>query len=332
MIELTHRHTLSLSSYCQNLFDIYSIDELDGLDFNQQHYLILGDGSNTAFIRNFNGDIISFRDQTFEISDEGDVWSIKAGAGLKWHQLVNTLTLRNIGGLENLALIPGTCGAAPVQNIGAYGVEFADFCHAVQCYDLLSRQRRVLSRQECQFGYRDSIFKRQQLKHLLITQVELRLPKDWHPNLTYRELRTLSTQGLTPAMVMQQVIAIRSSKLPDPNTLSNAGSFFKNPVVSCSQALTLKQQWSEIPLFPLEDGKVKLSAGWLIEQAGFKGKRHKNIGTYDKHALVIVNYGISEGEDLLTFIKWLRNAVYNLFSVELDNEVQLIDSEGTVSL
>jgi len=332
LIDLTSLHTLSLSAQCQRYIAVSSVAELTSLDVNLDYFFILGGGSNVAFIDNFDGDVLSFVDKSLLIKKTGDYWQINAGAGLCWHALVQTLINKGIGGLENLALIPGSCGAAPVQNIGAYGAEFADFCHRVQVFDLRSKTIKWVNKAECEFAYRDSVFKKASAQFWLVTQIEMRLPTQWQPRLNYKDLQELESDTLNPKLVMDKVISIRESKLPNPAELSNAGSFFKNPVVPTSVTQQLQRQWPDIPVFQVNNEEDKLSAGWLIEKAGYKGKRVGNIGTYDRHALVVVNHGDGSGPELHAFVKHIQRRVNQVFGVQLENEVLLIGKQGPVML
>lgn len=318
---------------CKDLIEIASIEQAQELSLTSGRHFILGGGSNVAFIDDFIGSIITFTGKQLWLEETAATWRVTAEAGLNWHQLVNHLVVKGIGGLENLALIPGNCGAAPVQNIGAYGCEFSDFCERVDAVNLKTRKKVSFSRQECEFGYRNSLFKQAAFKDYLIVSITLSLPKKWQPNLHYSGLADLSTEN-RPADVMQRVIAIRQSKLPDPRQLPNAGSFFKNPIVTHQQRKLLQSNWPDLPYFTLKDDNehVKLSAGWLIEKAGFKGKRRGHIGTYNKHALVIVNHGLADGAELLAFIREVHADVDRLFGVKLDNEVLLMGKEGLVAL
>lgn len=328
---LKNHHTLALPAVCNNFYEVTHVHEISKLTFDLENYFILGGGSNVAFIDDFDGDIIAFKGNSCVITEHTDHWSVEADSGLVWHELVILLTEKGIGGLENLALIPGNCGAAAVQNIGAYGVEFKDVCSAVEVFDLHKKQKRFITKDACHFAYRNSIFKRGDARGLLITKIYLHIPKDWQPKLNYRGLESLS-QCVTPKAVMDRIVALRESKLPNPEQLPNAGSFFKNPVVSEQQADLLKSQYPDMPCYTAADQKVKLSAGWLIEQAGFKGVEVDSIGTYKKHALVIVNYGNATGASLLHFVREIKEGVLRRFSVALENEVLLIGKYGIVNL
>ncbi|BDX05097.1 UDP-N-acetylmuramate dehydrogenase [Planctobacterium marinum] len=331
MVNLKPRHTLALDAHCNNLYTVRSIEEFSHLNLDLDRCLILGGGSNVAFVEDYDGDILTYQDESVKIIDQPGYWLVEAGAGLVWHDLVVRCVKRGIGGLENLALIPGSCGAAAVQNIGAYGVEFKDVCYAVESYDVKTGAQKRYQNHECRFDYRNSLFKQSQNRHLLITRIILRLDKNWCPVQKYNGLEDINGE-LTPLTLMQRVIELRQSKLPDPNILPNAGSFFKNPIVSRQQANGLKQQYPSMPVYEIDEHYSKLSSGWLIENAGLKGKQMDGIGTYEKHALVIINYGSGSGRALLRLVHEIRDRVYSLFSVKLENEVLLIGKQGVIKL
>ena len=256
---------------------------------------------------------------------------VRAAAGEIWHELVQWTLARQCYGLENLALIPGTVGAAPVQNIGAYGVELADRLAAVEAFDRVSNTTLAMTPADCRFGYRDSIFK-QQPGRWLITAVQLRLSARSAPQLDYGNLRQeLQASGHaepSAEQVAQAVCRIRTRKLPDPAVLGNAGSFFKNPVVAPATAASLQQQWPSLPVFPASttDGSaaVKLPAGWLIEQCGFKGWRQGDAGVHDAHALVLVNYGQASGQDIVALAGQIIASVQATFGVLLEPEPLIV--------
>ncbi len=246
------------------------------------------------------------------------------GAGVNWHSLVMALAARGLWGTENLALIPGDCGAAPVQNIGAYGVELSDVLEGVQVVELATGEVRWLSAQACQFGYRDSIFKRALAGRVVITQLALRLSECPRPVLGYGDLASRVTASPTPLAVAQAVCAIRREKLPDPAVLANAGSFFKNPLVDESQAQRLLQTYPQMPHFPQAHHQTKLAAGWLIDQCGLKGYRDGAFGVHERQALVLVHFGGGDRPGLLRFAESVANAVYDRFAVTLEPEPRVV--------
>lgn len=332
MISLKPHHSLALEASCKNLITISSQQELLDLSFNHDCFFILGAGTNVAFLEDFGGDVICFTGNAVHWVEHDNSWIIKAGAGKNWHDLVAYTVAKGIGGLENLALIPGSCGAAAVQNIGAYGVEFSTVCKEVKGFDLISKQERTLTNKECHFGYRDSVFKSDTKKSFLINEITLELPKNWLPVTSYQGLNG-DGDLLDPLTIMQKVVKLRQSKLPDPSVLPNAGSFFKNPVVNSEIAGELRLRWPKMPMHQLPNEYLyKLSAGWLMENAGLKGLVMKHLGTYEKHALVIVNHGGANGEELLELIAAITTKVYEQFSLKLENEVALVGKAGQVNL
>ncbi len=294
-------------------------------------FYILGEGSNTLFVHDEAPMIICPNFKGVEITETESEYLLKVAAGENWHQLVLTCVEKNIAGLENLALIPGSVGAAPVQNIGAYGVDFSMYCREVTWFDFDTGCFQILSNSECQFNYRNSIFKSTLKNKGLITEVVLALPKKWQPVLNYNGLDQLPMQS-TCFEVMNKVIEIRQLKLPDPNILPNAGSFFKNPVVTNSQFEQLTNKFGTMPHYLQADKSVKLAAGWLIEQAGLKGYRIGDVGVHDKQALVLVNYGSKSGIDIVKLAGYIQHVVKSKFDINLEPEVRLVGENGETSL
>jgi UDP-N-acetylmuramate dehydrogenase len=288
---------------------------------------VLGGGSNILFTRDFEGTLIHPEIEGIDIIEEAaDHVIISAGAGVVWDSLVNWTVSREYGGLENLSLIPGMAGAAPVQNIGAYGVEIKDYFEKVRVVSLADGSIRELNSMECGFGYRESIFKHQFKGQFLVTEVWLRLKTRPVLNTQYGSLRE-EVEKLGPVTlksVRQAVINIRTAKLPDPNQIGNAGSFFKNPVVDIQTAEKLKKKYSQIPVYDDHSGEKKLAAGWLIEQCGWKGKRIGDTGVHDKQALVLVNYGKATGSEILKLSEEIRLSVSEKFGIGLEREVEVI--------
>ncbi|WDE05687.1 UDP-N-acetylmuramate dehydrogenase [Thalassomonas viridans] len=305
------------------------LHELAGV-VNQPFY-ILGEGSNTLFVEDEAPVIIRPDFKGIDIEETGEAYLVRVGAAENWHQLVTFCIEQGIYGLENLALIPGSVGAAPIQNIGAYGVEFADYCHEVEWFEFNSQSVKKLSRAECKFGYRDSIFKRELYNQGLIISVSFMFPKAWQAKLSYHGLDSLP-EKVSAMEVMEQVIAIRESKLPDPDVLPNAGSFFKNPVIAEDQYQILKQKYPDMPFYPQDNKSVKLAAGWLIEHAGLKGFCRNGAGVHDKQALVLVNKLAASGKDISALAKYVQTRVLEKFGIELLPEVRIIAAKGEVEL
>ena len=293
---------------------------------NEQKF-ILGGGSNILFTKDVDALVIKNEIAGIEtISEEGDWVLVQVGAGVVWHNLVLNSIGMGYGGIENLSLIPGRVGAAPMQNIGAYGVELKDVFNSLEAVDIETGELRIFRSNDCDFGYRESVFKRALRDRYIITSVTLQLQKKPKLNISYGAIeQELEKQGVfepTIKDVSDAVISIRRSKLPDPNELGNAGSFFKNPVVDKQKFDELKAKYSEIPGYTIGD-KVKLAAGWLIEQCGWKGKVVGNSGSHEKQALVLVNYGSASGVEISNLSKEIMSSVYNTFGVQLGREVNV---------
>lgn len=287
--------------------------------------LILGGGSNMLFTQDIDGLVIHNQIKGIEkINENHDhVW-LKIGAGENWHKLVLYCLSKNYAGIENLSLIPGTVGAAPIQNIGAYGVELKETVFEVHAIDLENNTHRIFKNHECEFGYRDSIFKNRLKNQYMITHVILQLNKKPIFRMKYDTIseklngRTLSIQTISDI-----IIQIRQEKLPDPSNIPNAGSFFKNPIVSFEKLAALQEQYPTIPHFP-EKNQIKIPAAWLIEQCGFKGKRYGQIGVHDKQALVLVNHGNATGLEIKKLAENIQNAVHARFDISLTTEVNIV--------
>ncbi|MBQ5942315.1 MULTISPECIES: UDP-N-acetylmuramate dehydrogenase [unclassified Massilia] len=287
--------------------------------------LVLGGGSNLLFTRDFDGVVLHMSGLGREILGEQDGRVlVRAQAGENWHAFVQYTLEQGLGGLENLSLIPGTVGAAPIQNVGAYGTETKDVFHSLTAYDMDSGEVRVLDAQDCRFAYRDSIFKHEDGRALVVLDVTFALPKDWAPNLRYAELanaaRDAGLESPTPRQVGALVEAIRRRKLPDPAEIGNAGSFFKNPVVSAEHCARLLAQFPNLVHHAQPDGTEKLAAGWLIDQCGWKGRSMGAAGVYPKQALVLVNLGGARGEDVVRLARAIQADVEARYGVALEPE------------
>ena len=286
---------------------------------------VLGGGSNLILTGDFDGLVLHVRIPGRErIAEDADAWIVRAGAGENWHDFVRWTLGRGWPGLENLSLIPGTVGAAPIQNIGAYGLEMAERFQQLEAVDLETGETVGFDRAACRFGYRDSVFKREAAGRYLITAVTFRLPKRWQPVTRYADLaRELEARGIanpTARDVSDAVVAIRSRKLPDPAHIGNAGSFFKNPVVDAATFARLVARHPDLPHYPQADGAVKLAAGWLIERCGWKGRTLGSAGVYERQALVLVNRGGARGADVLRLARAIQASVRATFGVELEPE------------
>lgn len=303
--------------------------QLEALQNNTDPILILGGGSNILFTRDFPGVVL--KDEIGGISivdDGGDDVLVKAGAGVVWHSLVEWCIEHNLGGIENLSLIPGTCGAAPIQNIGAYGVELKDVFHSLESVQINDGSKSEIFAEQCAFGYRDSVFKRSMKGKMVITSITLKLSRKHHLNVSYgaitQELQKMGVSNPGIRDVGNAVCAIRRSKLPDPAIIGNAGSFFKNPEVSASIHSDLKREFPNMVSYPFGSSSFKLAAGWLIEQCGWKGKVVGKTGSHKDQALVLVNYGGAMGEEVVRLSDDIRASVREKFGVEIEPEVNII--------
>ena len=286
---------------------------------------VLGGGSNVVFTRDPQAVIVKVEVAGRRLVEQrDDAWIVEVGAGESWHDTVAWTLDQGWPGLENLALIPGTVGAAPVQNIGAYGVELKDRFESLDVVDLVTGRSATLGPDACRFGYRDSVFKRALAGKSVITRVRMRLPRPWEPVLGYLELerKVQETGNAAPdaATVFDWICAIRRAKLPDPAVIGNVGSFFKNPVVSAEQCRDIIDRDPEIVHYPMPDGSVKLAAGWLIDACGWKGKTIGRAGVYEKQALVLVNRGGASGAEVVTLARAIQESVYGRFGIRLEPE------------
>ena len=293
-----------------------------------REWMVLGGGNNILFTRDYGGTLVVQRAAGIRIAaDEGDTVYVEADAGVEWDDLVAWAADRGLWGIENLSLIPGKAGAAPVQNIGAYGCEAKESIAAVRTYCPETRNTLVMDAAHCGFGYRESVFKHQLKGRAIITAVTLRLSRTPRPRLGYGDLarETEARGGATLHNIREAVCAIRRSKLPDPAVAGNAGSFFKNPVVAEHVAAALRMQHPDMPLYPAaEPGTVKLAAGWLIDRAGLKGYAEGPVGVHDRQALVLVNRGGATGAEVLAFARMVQQRVEERFGIRIDTEVNIV--------
>ncbi len=290
---------------------------------------VLGQGSNVLFVNDFRGVVILNRLMGREIVEEDDDHVfLRVNAGESWSDLVDYTVGRGWGGLENLSLIPGTVGAAPVQNIGAYGVELTDVLDSVEAFDFRTGELEVFSRTQCELGYRTSVFKTKRKGKFMVTSIVIKLNKIPEVNIRYKALKEYfeknPVEEITIRDVNEAVKAIRRSKLPDTSVLGSAGSFFKNPVVSSEVAAELTDCFPGMPVFDMGGNNHKLAAGWLIEQCGWKGKRSGNAGVYEKQALVLVNYGKATGKEIFDLSQQIIESVREKFGITLEREVTVI--------
>lgn len=290
--------------------------------------MVLGGGSNILFTKPFEGLLLKNEIGGFEIAEEtADYVLVKVGAGVVWHQFVMHAVSKNWGGVENLSLIPGSVGASPIQNIGAYGVELKDVLHGVEAYHLRDGSITHFSNADCAFGYRDSVFKHKQKGQFAILSVTFKLNKNPQLNTSYgaieQELEKMGVSNPTIQDVSNAVINIRQSKLPDPEKMGNAGSFFKNPVISNEQADAIKKRYPGMPGFAGNNGFTKVPAAWLIEQCGWKGFRKHDAGVHQNQPLVLVNYGHASGNEIFELSELILQSVKQHFDILLEREVNI---------
>lgn len=292
-------------------------------------HLVLGGGSNILFTQDFDGLVMKNELHGIEkINEDNDHLYLRAAAGENWHRFVMHCVDRNYAGLENLSLIPGNVGASPMQNIGAYGVEIKDCFHELEAFHIGDKTVVTFSARDCEFGYRESVFKRKYRDRFVILNVTYRLNKNPRFNTSYgaieQELEHMGVTSLSVKAISDAVINIRSSKLPDPKDIGNAGSFFKNPTIPKAELQRLQSINPAIPFYPVDDTHIKIPAGWLIEQLGWKGQRRGDAGCHAKQALVLVNYGNASGKDIYNLSEEILKSVENRFGITLEREVNII--------
>ena len=292
----------------------------------KQKFLILGGGSNMLFTQHFNGLVIHNQIKEVELlKNTASNIIVRVGGGVKWHTFVKWAVNNDYGGIENLSLIPGTVGAAPVQNIGAYGVELKDVFVELEAVELKSGKKKIFSKADCKFGYRDSIFKNKFRNKYFISRVVFKLTKKHTFNLEYGIIKnTIGKRKPSLKVISEAIIKIRNSKLPDPSQLGNAGSFFKNPTIDVNSFMKLKMEYMDMPFFSAEDGRVKLAAAWLIEHLGWKGYKKGRVGVHDKQALVLVNHGGASGKDIWKLARSIQSSVQDNFGILLEPEVNVL--------
>ena len=289
--------------------------------------LVLGGGSNILFTKTYEGIIISLKNKGIKLIDEDENnILVEISSGESWNDFVVWAVENNFGGVENLSLIPGNVGAAPIQNIGAYGVELKDVFYSCKGIMLDTLNEFEFTKSDCEFNYRSSIFKSTLKNKTIITSVKLNLTKSKHNfNIDYKELKeNLLDTELTIKNISDQVIQIRKSKLPDPKIFGNCGSFFKNPIINISRHESLINKFPDIPFFKIDNNNYKISAAWLIDQSDFKNKKVKNVGVYSNQPLVIINHGNAKGKDILDFAKEIKETVIGNFDIELEEEVLIL--------
>lgn len=328
-IDLSGRNSFHVRQRAARLVEFETTDDLTAF-FRKgapAKWTVLAGGNNILFTQDFDGVLLTPRAASIDVVAEApDAVAVRAEAGVEWDDLVAWAVERDLWGIENLSLIPGKVGAAPVQNIGAYGAEAKDAIESVEMFCTDTCNTLILSREHCAFGYRESVFKHALRGRVVITAVTFRLSRRPRPDLGYGDLlrETEARGGATLRNIREAVCAIRRSKLPDTAVLGNAGSFFKNPVVEAAVAERLRTDYPALPLYPAAEGRMKLAAGWLIEQAGMKGHREGRVGVHDRQALVLVNYGGATGGEVLALAHKVQEAVRAKFGVEIAAEVNVL--------
>ena len=329
-LSLESRNTFGLPAIAELAYDITSPDQLPGLmaDILNQGgaWRVLGGGSNVVLPNTLSGTTLLMSIFGKEIIDSNDHFTaVAVGAGENWHDFVTWTLEQNLPGLENLALIPGTVGAAPIQNIGAYGAEVADHLASVEAFDSKEQTFVTLNKADCQFAYRDSYFKKNPGR-FIVTKVVFKIPQAWMPRLTYADLAKEFSDHSSPSAqeIFTAVCNIRQNKLPDPKVIGNAGSFFQNPIVDTTQYQNLLALHPNLASYPDVNGTRKLAAGWLIDQCGFKGYRAGTAGVYEKQALVLVNHGGATANDILELANTIQKKVKGRFGVELQIEPNIL--------
>ncbi len=330
--DLSTLTTFHVSSFAEYFTSVTSIEQLKTVLTSSRklgkNIKILGSGSNVLFTKNFMGLLIHNCIEGISLSENDSYTNVTVNAGVEWHSFVTFCIENNLGGIENLALIPGKCGAAPIQNIGAYGVELADVLISVSVLDIDTLQDYSLSNSECKFGYRDSIFKNELFGKCVITSITLQLSNSHHAiNYNYKDVAVeLENQSITkPSIkdIFSAVVSIRKRKLPDPNVLGNAGSFFKNPIISNIEFKRLQIEFPTLPSYFVDEKTVKIAAAYLIETVGMKGVTIGNVGTHKNQPLVLVNYGNGTGQEILELSKIIIEKVQNTFGIRLHTEVNI---------
>lgn len=327
-ISLKPYNTFGIHANAKRFVTVNSIKELKEIIASEKSLFLLGGGSNILLTGDVEKLVIHLNTKGIIVNDfdENEVL-ITAEAGENWHELVLWCVSQNYGGLENLALIPGNVGTSPIQNIGAYGVEIKDVFQQLEALDIETGQTKIFTNADCDFGYRNSVFKNELKGKYIISNVTFKLTKKNHNiNISYGAIKDLLTDKENPSIkeIADAVIAIRQSKLPDPKKIGNSGSFFKNPVITSDLFKELSEKHPEIPHYRISENEIKIPAGWLIEQCGFKGKRFGDAGVHEKQALVLVNYNNATGNEIYALAQKIQQKVMETFKISLEIEVNVI--------
>ena len=327
-ISLKSYNTFGIQANAKRFVSVNSIKELREIIASEKNIFLLGGGSNILLTSDVEKLVIHFNNKGIIVNDfADDEILVTAEAGENWHEFVLWCVSQNYGGLENLALIPGNVGTSPIQNIGAYGVEIKDVFQQLEALEIKTGKTKVFKNQDCNFGYRNSVFKNELKGKYIITNVTFKLTKKNHNiNISYGALKDLLDDKESPSIkeIADAIIAIRQSKLPDPKEIGNSGSFFKNPVIHSDLFKELTKKHPEIPHYVISENEIKIPAGWLIEQCGFKGKRFGDAGVHKKQALVLVNYNNASGKEIFELAEKIQQKVMGTFKISLEIEVNVI--------
>lgn len=331
-ISLKPYNTFGVEVFAEHFVEAGSVADLEAVIADKQltnlPLLVIGGGSNMLLTQNVKGLVLKTNFLGITVTEQGNDIFVEAGGGVVWNDLVLFCVDKGFGGIENLTLIPGSVGAAPIQNIGAYGVELKDVFHSCKAFELATGKLKEFSKDQCEFGYRESVFKGKFKGNFIITAVTLRLSKAANLNTSYGAIEEeLTKRGISnPSIkdVSSAVAHIRVAKLPDPSTIGNCGSFFKNPIVPNEVLAKVKANYPDVVNYPASSGHTKIAAGWLIEQCGWKGKQVGNTGTWKNQALVLVNHGGASGKEVLAFSEQIIQSVFQKFGVLLEREVNII--------
>ena len=327
-ISLKNYNTFGIDVVAKQFIEANSIQELKEIISKEKDVFLLGGGSNMLLTSNIKKLVVHLNFKGIIVNDtnKNNVF-ITAEAGENWHEFVLWCVSQNYGGLENLSLIPGNVGTSPIQNIGAYGVEIKDTFHQLEALEIETGKIKTFKKAACNFGYRNSVFKNELKGKYIITNVTFKLTKSTHiTNTSYGAISSLLSSIKNPTIkdISNAIIAIRESKLPDPKKIGNSGSFFKNPVIDLNSFDKLQERYPEVPFYKVSDEEIKIPAGWLIEQCGFKGKRFGDAGVHKNQALVLVNYGNASGEEIYELAQKIQRKVKTLFNISLEIEVNII--------
>ena len=327
-ISLKNYNTFGIDEIANKFVEVTTFSDLKKIVTAEKNIFLLGGGSNMLLTKPINKLVIHLNLKGIIVNDtEKEFVFVTAEAGENWHEFVLWCISQNYGGLENLSFIPGNVGTSPIQNIGAYGVEIKDTFYQLEALEIATGKIKTFKKDACNFGYRNSVFKNELKSKYIITNVTFKLTKTNHKtNTSYGTIKTYLQNIAKPTIkdISDAVIAIRQSKLPDPHEIGNSGSFFKNPVIDKELFQNLEKKYPNIPHYIISENKIKIPAGWLIEQAGFKGKRFGDAGVHNKQALVLVNYGNASGKEIFSLAQKIQNTVKNIFGINLDIEVNII--------